>query len=134
MVFCDYTGMRNELSTRNDNYMRGWGTNRSTQMQIIETRDLCTQEVNGKAFSMYYHVTLENSQIIIGMDIKRFAMTENLARSYFMILNRPAEKSPWMVQTYRSGGYINSRLRLAIPSMITQALIGSNHLHEQATR
>lgn len=89
--------------------------------------------MNRQIVGIDFDVTFDYSQIIIGMDIKRYKMTENLKLPSHMILCRPKDKMIRSLQTYISGGAINSRLRLKSLPIVTEALIGTNNLKEQAT-
>lgn len=90
--------------------------------------------MDGKFVSITLDVTLDNYSIIIGTDIERYEMTDNLERPSHMKLCRPEDINPRRLRIYRSGGAIDSRLRLKILPAVPEELIGTMNADVQADR
>lgn len=108
-------------------YKRGWGPKSSDASDIIASWTLYMQDMKNKPTAIDFDVTNDASPIILGMDVKKYTLTDNLASPPVMIMNRPSDKGVRTMETCLStGDPLKARLRLlVIPTMRTSALIGN---------
>lgn len=107
-------------------YRQGWGPNGADSSAIVAAWTLYIQDMNNRSVSLTFDVTKDGSPIIIGMDIKKHTTTNNLTHPPTMMIRRPTDRSPRILETYvTSVDPLQTRLRLmVIPTRLSAAMLG----------
>lgn len=80
--------------------------------------------MNDNPDALRFDVAPDDSPIILGMNVKRFYFNNNVACPTYMSLHILGDKITRNIQTYLSGGDIDTRLILAILPTTLKKLIG----------
>lgn len=108
-------------------YQRGWGPNAADMAEVIASWSLTMQDLNDRTTTITFDVMDDNSPITMGMDIKRFSITDNTSEPKKLIIHRPSDKEKRVLQTYiAQSDPLQARLRLmVIPKMeLNSAMLG----------
>lgn len=133
--FCELLEIDLEILPVRTEYMHGWGTDGLGAEPILASWELTTIDAEGKSCSIEFDVLTGSSPIIIGLDIGKFSIQNNIAPAPFLYFQRPSDSTPRMFNTYITA-YPSSplceRIRVSIfpkPQTCMNALVSSSLLH-----
>lgn len=109
-------------------YRRGWGPKSADSSDIVASWAMYVQDMNGRPAAITFDVANDESPLIIGMDLKWYSMTDNIATPPRIIMRRPTDNRTRILETYMTiGDPLRARLRLLVVPMIsTSALTGES--------
>lgn len=123
---CDILNREVHLEDARAKYSRGWGPNSSDASCIVASWTLHMQDMDGKSVEINFDITNDESPVIIGMDLKRYSVTDNLSSPPQLTIKRPMDKEARRMETYMTVNEpLKARLRLlVVPVIRSSALIG----------
>lgn len=112
---CDLMGIPLSLDPPRSRYLHGWGINCEEARPVINSWDLNTQDKNGKPTTFTFDIVKGESPLILGLDVKRFATTDNMASPPYIRFKRPQDTEAREFRTYiESEDDGNDRIRFDI--------------------
>lgn len=123
---CDILGRELVLDAPRARYMRGWGPNGTAASEITASWSLFLQDMEDQPTEIIFDVTRDASPIVIGMDFKKYSVTDNLSSPPTVMVLRPGDVKPRRLETYMTDGSpYKLRLRLlVVPVIRTTGLLG----------
>lgn len=112
---CNIMGIPLTLDTPRARYIHGWGTKCAGAKHITNSWDLTIMDIHGKPTTLTFDVMEGIYPIIIGLDVKRFAITDNTASPPRFRFKRPNDRGPREFHTYiKPDDYGKDRIRMEI--------------------
>lgn len=129
----DALGMPLQLSQPKSVYRHGWGDGCADPKTVVATWHLRTSDMNGKPTIIPFDIVEGESPLILGLDVKRFADTINLAQPSILKIKRPSDKAERHFHTYLDKD-INGNLRTWVeiahhPKLSVNSLMSSVDKH-----
>lgn len=128
---CDIIGREVHLDPPHAEYSRGWGPNAADTARVIASWTLMMQDMNDQTTSIRFDVTDDESPITIGMDVKLYSITDNIASPSQIVIKRPHDSAPRILETYASGRTrLDTRLRLLVAPIppVSRSMLGKTPL------
>lgn len=112
---CDMIGMPLRLEAPRADYLHGWGIGCADARPIINSWDMNVNDINGKATTFTFDLMKGESPLIIGLDVKKYAITDNTSKPPCMRFKRPTDNDYRQFNTYiEPDDSDNNRIRLEI--------------------
>lgn len=133
--YCDLLEIDLHITPAREEYMHGWGTNGLGAKPVIGSWELTTTDAEGKSCSLDFDVIAGDSPIIIGLDIGKYCIQNNVAPVPFIYFQRPSDSTPRMFNTYvasEAGSTLCERIRVSVlpkPQERVSSLISATLLH-----
>lgn len=112
---CDMLGISFSLDPPRSEYLHGWGTECAGARPILCSWDLKVSDAHGKPTTFTFDLVEGESPLILGLDVKRFANTDNLAAPPYIRFKRPQDIDTRVFHTYIEPDHDgNDRIRFEI--------------------
>lgn len=112
---CEALGIPFKIRRPDKYYERGWGFQCQNSSVIACSWSITLQDISGRPTTFDFDLFRDESQLIIGLDLKAYSNTENMGMERLFKFKRPTDSEVRTFRTYMSGtSELNNRLRVEL--------------------
>lgn len=132
-IFCELTEILLRIARCREIYVHGWGNECLDAIPVIGTWELNTFDIKDLPCSFEFDIIRGSSPIIIGLDVGKYAIQNNLAHPPYLNVRRRSDATRRAFDTYVSAdagsplsdriqGAILPRLQASVTALISSSL------------
>eukprot|EP00177_Eucheuma_denticulatum_P007832 GFKZ01014258.1.p1 GENE.GFKZ01014258.1~~GFKZ01014258.1.p1 ORF type:complete len:1202 (-),score=97.36 GFKZ01014258.1:1881-5486(-) len=114
---CDMLEVSFDVKPPKEEYMHAWGDRTIDAKPIIASWELTTFDIHHKPCTFEFDLLEGDEPIIIGLDVGKHCIQNNIANPPYLHIQRPQDSSPRIFNTYlkhEKGSQLNLRVRVEI--------------------
>lgn len=113
-------------------YHRGWGNECIKPKPVLCSWSVSFKDIHNQPIELTFDLFDDESPLTIGLDIRRYSVTDMTSKPATMTIKRPEDSKPRTVEVYVTSSRYNSRAHMRITYMM-KSLLSANSQHIRPT-